>query len=132
MLGGMRDGDDGDDVRIVWELGDGQARWEFGDATTPGTADLLLAAAHLGQTHGAARVSTVQEFGPSARTVIVKADLALQNGILGKSLHISNVDQGPLLLCASSLQTGNEKANTALMEVREVLMRFPPSSTSSI
>lgn len=79
VLRGVRDGDDGDDVRVVRELGDGQARRELGDAATPGTADLLLAAAHLGQTHGAARVTAVQEFGPPAGAVVVKADLALQN-----------------------------------------------------
>ncbi len=51
VLRGVRDGDDGDDVRVVRELGDRQARRELGDATAPGTTNLLLAAAHLGQTH---------------------------------------------------------------------------------
>lgn len=79
MLRGVRDGDDSDDVRVVWELGDGQAWRELGDAATPGTTDLLLAAAHLGQTHRAACVSAVQEFGPPAGAVVVEADLTLQN-----------------------------------------------------
>lgn len=87
VLRGVRDGDDGDDVRVVRELGDGQSWWELGDAAAPGTTDLLLAAAHLGQTHRAARVAAVQEFGPPSGAVVVKADLALQDRILGKSLH---------------------------------------------
>lgn len=95
VLRGMRDGDDSDDVWVVWELGDGQARRELGDATAPGTANLFLAAAHLGQTHRAARVPAIQEFRPPARAVVVKADLALQYGILGKSLHVLKTD--PLL-----------------------------------
>lgn len=87
----MRDGDDSDDVWVVWEMGDGQAWWELGDAAAPGTTNLLLAAAHLGQTHRAACVSAIQEFGSSARAVVVKADLALQNGILGKGIHLGKV-----------------------------------------
>lgn len=79
VLRGVRDGDDGDDVRVVWELGDGQARREFGDATAPRTANLLLAAAHLGQTHRTTRVSAIQELGPPSGAVVIKADLALQN-----------------------------------------------------
>lgn len=79
VLGGMRDGDDGDDVRVIRELGDGQARRKLGDAAAPGAADLLLAAAHLGQTHRATRVPAIQELGPPPGAVIVKADLALQN-----------------------------------------------------
>lgn len=79
VLRGVRDGDDGDDVRVVWKLGDGQARWEFGDTAAPRTANLLLAAAHLGQTHRTTRVSAIQELGPPSGAVVVKADLALQN-----------------------------------------------------
>lgn len=88
VLRGVRDGDDGDDVRVVRELGDGQAGGQFGDAAAPGAADLFLAAAHLGQTHRAARVTAVQELGPPPGTVVVEADLALQKRILGKSLHL--------------------------------------------
>lgn len=79
VLRSVRNGNDSDDVRVIWELGDGQAWWELGDAAAPGTTDLLLAAAHLGQTHRAASVSAIQEFGPPAGAIIVKADLALQN-----------------------------------------------------
>lgn len=78
VLGGVGDGDDGDDVRVVRELGDGQAGGQFGDAAAPGAANLLLAASHLGQTHGATSVSAVQEFGASPGAVVVEADLALQ------------------------------------------------------
>lgn len=91
VLRGVRDGDDSDDVRVVGKLGDRQARRQLGDATAPRTTNLLLAAAHLGQTHRAARVAAVQEFGPPAGAVVVEADLALQNGILGKSLHFAKV-----------------------------------------
>lgn len=95
VLRGMRDGDDSDDVWVIWELGDRQARWEFGDATAPGTANLLLAAPHLGQTHRAACVTAIQEFRSPTGAVVVKADLALKYGILGKSLHVLKL--GPLL-----------------------------------
>lgn len=97
VLRGVRNGDDGDDVRVIGELGDGQTWRELSDAAAPGTTDLLLAAAHLGQTHRAARVSAVQELGPPPRTVVVKADLALQNGILGKSLHYLKTGRGPFV-----------------------------------
>lgn len=65
----------------------GQAGREFGDAAAPGTADLLLGAAHLGEADGAEGVAAVQQFGASARAVVVEANLAFQHRVLGKSLH---------------------------------------------
>lgn len=106
VLRGVRDGDDSDDIRVIGELGDGQARRELSDAAAPGTTDLLLAAAHLGQTHRAARVSAVQELGPPPRAVVVKADLALQNWILGKSLHYSKAGGGSSTLPETTGQSG--------------------------
>lgn len=91
VLRGVGDSDDGDDVRVVWELRDGQTGGQFGDTTAPRAADLLLGAAHLGQTDRAAGVSAVQELGPPPGAVVVKADLALQNRVLGKSLHVGKV-----------------------------------------
>lgn len=98
VLWGVRDGDDRDDVGVVREVGDGKAGREPGDAATPWAANLLLAAAHLGQTHRAAGVSAVQEFGPPARAVVVKANLALEEGILGDSIHFGKVVSGPFLV----------------------------------
>lgn len=106
VLGGVRDGDDGNDVRVIGELGDGQAGREFGDATAPGAADLFLAGPHLGQAHGAARVSAVQQLGPPPRAVVVKTDLTLQDGVLRErqSLHfVMDCYYGSLIAWSSRL-----------------------------
>lgn len=87
MFGGVRDRDHGDDVGVVGKMRDGQTRGESGDAATPGAADFLLGAAHLGEADGAERVAAVEELGAPARAVVVEADLAFQRGVLGKSLH---------------------------------------------
>lgn len=87
VVGGVWDGNHGDDIRVVRELGHGPARRESGDAAAPWAADVLLAAAHLRQTDGAAGVLAVQQLGPPPGAVVVEADLALQRRVLRKSLH---------------------------------------------
>lgn len=69
------DRDDGHSVRVIWELGDGDPRWQGGDRATPGAAQLTQAHLHLGQAHRAAGVLTVQELGPVLQIVAVQTDL---------------------------------------------------------
>lgn len=95
LLRGVRDGDDGDHVRIVWELGNRKTCRKLGHVAAPRAADLLLGVAHLCQTHRTARVPAVQELGPPAWTVVVKADLTLHQRILREGVHFGNT----LTLC---------------------------------
>lgn len=87
VLGGVGDGDDGDHLGVIRQLRHGVARRQLGDAAAPGTPQVLLAGPHLLQAHRAARVLAVQQLGPPARAVVVEADLALQQGVLGQRLH---------------------------------------------
>lgn len=79
----MGDGDDGDHLGVVGQLGHRVPRRQLGDATAPGAAQVLLAGPHLLQAHGAAGVFAVQQLGPPAGAVVVEANLALQQRVLG-------------------------------------------------
>lgn len=125
VLRHVRDSYHSDDVRIVRQLGDGQAGGQFGHAAAPGAADLLLAAAHLVQTNGAARVMAVQEFGPPPGAVEVEADLALQVRVLGQRLHVAKVHS----------LTGNGTGKTQLSVYVPQLhcdLRAEPSPTKEV
>lgn len=51
VLRGMRDGDDGKDLRVIGELRHGEARGQLGDAPAPRAPHVLLACPHLLEAH---------------------------------------------------------------------------------
>lgn len=87
VLGGVRDGDDGQDLGVVGQLRHGEARGQLGDAAAPGAPHVLLARPHLLEAHRAARVLAIQQLGPSPGAVVVEADLTFQQRVLGQRLH---------------------------------------------
>lgn len=87
VLRGVRDGDDGKDLRVVGELRHGEACRQLGDAPTPRAPHILLAGPHLLKAHGAAGVFAIQQLGPAPGAVVVETDLTLQQRILGERLH---------------------------------------------
>ncbi|RXN05731.1 hypothetical protein ROHU_033226 [Labeo rohita] len=70
-------------------MGDRKADGDLRHATTPRTAELSLAEPHLAQTHGAAGMLAVEEFGTSPVAEVVETDLALKPGVLRQGLHRS-------------------------------------------
>lgn len=87
VLGGMRDGNDGKDLRVVGELRHGEACRQLGDAPAPRAPHILLACPHLLKAHGAAGVFAIQQLGPAPGAVVIETDLTFQQGILGERLH---------------------------------------------
>lgn len=56
---GMWDGNDSDNIWVIWELRDRESCWQLGDPSAPWASNLLLTGPHLSETHRAACVPAV-------------------------------------------------------------------------